>query len=65
MTVGTKDVPDPGSPEAVKLGCTCPIDDNQNEEGITTSEPITIFWVNGKCKLHGPETTGDDHVVCL
>ena len=36
----------PGSPEAVKKNCTCPVMDNQEM-------PDDRKWVNGDCPLHG------------
>lgn len=52
--------PNPGSAEAVKLGCTCPVMDNHDgkgfpmKDGDTTS---TAFWINGTCQLHGTPKT--------
>jgi hypothetical protein len=36
----------PGSPEAVVLGCVCPVHDN-------AEMPNDRKWVNGDCPLHG------------
>ncbi len=36
----------PGSPEAVKEGCKCPVMDNEDM-------PDGRKWVNGDCPLHG------------
>jgi len=44
---GTK-LPNPGSKEAIKRGCTCPIIDNHKGAGITP----TTFWVSVDCPLH-------------
>lgn len=41
--------PNPGSPEAVKLGCICPVIGNQHGKGIGTGG---TFWTDGKCPLH-------------
>lgn len=46
--------PNPGSDEAVKLGCLCPCSDNAYGIGAQgTSGENAIFWVNGDCPLHG------------
>lgn len=49
--------PNPGSPEAVKLGCKCPVLDNANGRGVPLRNgkggTITSFWINGECQLHG------------
>jgi hypothetical protein len=29
--------PNPGSDEAVKLGCTCPVEDNKHGDGVPSS----------------------------
>jgi hypothetical protein len=41
--------PNPGSIEAGKLGCTCPVLDNNHGAGIGRGE----FWINADCPLHG------------
>jgi hypothetical protein len=44
----------PGSPEAVKLGCLCPISDNRHGRGAfidSSSEPV--YWYDLHCPLHG------------
>lgn len=41
--------PNPGSDTAIKMGCTCPILDNNRGEGITGR----LFWINQKCPIHG------------
>lgn len=51
--------PNPGTQEAIKSGCTCPVMDNNHGKGI----PIpgkdgtiqTGFWMSGDCPLHGFE----------
>ena len=51
----TNPAPNPGSPEAVKRGCTCSARDNQNGKGCYRS-PFTgewMFWIDDKCPLHG------------
>ncbi len=39
----------PGSPEAVALGCTCPVHDN-------AEMPEDRKWVSGDCPIHGKKT---------
>lgn len=41
----------PGSPEAVKLGCTCPVKDNRLGAGVDGKGEI--FWMTSGCPLHG------------
>ena len=43
----------PGSDKAIKLGCTCPVWDNSNGEGL--------FWINEHCPVH-KDTRGQDVV---
>jgi hypothetical protein len=45
------DLPKPGSPEAVKQGCTCPVIDNRYGRGIRDGSDE--FWFNLTCPLHG------------
>lgn len=46
-------VPNPGSREAVKLGCTCPIMDNGHGYGAEGKKGY--FWYDGGCPLHAIE----------
>ena len=46
-------VPNPGSDDALNLGCECPVMDNGHGKGCgygTKEEPA--FWVNQGCPLH-------------
>lgn len=49
--------PFPGSDEAVKAGCECPVLDNLHGRGfpVTTDEgELQIaYWINGDCPIHG------------
>ena len=45
--------PNPGSPEAIQAGCTCPVIDNSYGKGY--HDDPTRFVVNGHCPLHGQE----------
>lgn len=42
-------IPNPGSPAAIKIGCTCPVLDNARGEGVGGG----LFWMNTKCPVHG------------
>lgn len=46
-----KVVPNPGSDEAIKLGCTCPALDNEHGRGFPYGGEI-CFYRNMECKLH-------------
>ena len=46
--------PNPGTREAKKLGCICPVYDNNFGAGRgRDDEGKLIFVINGGCKLHG------------
>lgn len=40
--------PPPGSKEAVKLGCTCPVLDNDNGAGLGNG----LYWISAGCPVH-------------
>lgn len=44
--------PNPGSDEALDLGCSCPVLDNAHGEGLQYPDG-PVFWVNRDCPLHG------------
>lgn len=45
----------PGSDQAVALGCECPRLDNARGRGAYgTRGPKAIFVINGDCPIHGP-----------
>ena len=53
--------PNPGSPEAVALGCRCPVMDNARGRGAPgwkDEQGTPLFWYSDDCKLHAPELTG-------
>lgn len=54
--------PNPGSDEAVKAGCTCPVMDNHAGEGIYEGTKGPFFWLSYDCPLHGanPEKVKGD-----
>jgi hypothetical protein len=44
----------PGSPDAIKAGCICPVEKNNNGQGAyikANGQPI--FWFSKHCPLHG------------
>jgi len=54
------DIPNPGSDEAIELGCFCPVLDNAHGRGAWYSGgEDAVFWTNPKCPLHGIQ--GEDN----
>lgn len=51
--------PNPGSDEAIKQGCICPVMDNAHGKGdaiFGMTDPNTgapRFWIDTNCPLHG------------
>jgi hypothetical protein len=47
--------PKPGSDEAIKQGCACPVLDNAHGKGsgYRNDAGKPLYWVNAKCPLHG------------
>ena len=43
--------PNPGTPEALDLGCTCPVLDNHYGDGFVVNGE-RIWWRNAECPLH-------------
>lgn len=45
----------PGSPEAVSLGCRCPVMDNAHGKGSgqTDENGRPLYWISRQCPLHG------------
>jgi hypothetical protein len=41
--------PNPGSDEAIRQGCACPVMDNGNGKGAEDGE---YFWISGDCLVH-------------
>ena len=48
--------PNPGSDEAIDLGCNCPVLDNGHGRGIVLNGERR-WWITGSCPLHGEDTT--------
>jgi len=44
----------PGSKEAIKLGCACPVLDNGygRGSGYTGDDGKPVFWLDGNCSYH-------------
>jgi len=51
MDIKKEKIPNAGSDEAVDLGCTCPIMDNEYGKGYMGMEDVFVF--NTECPLHG------------
>ena len=47
-----KDIPNPGSDEALALNCLCAVMDNGHGRGYM-GQP-NVFVINTDCKLHNP-----------
>ena len=48
--------PNPGSWEAIKMGCKCPVLDNEHGEGAYIDENgVPQFWIAEDCPIHGLE----------
>jgi hypothetical protein len=44
----------PGSPDAIKAGCICPIEENNNGQGAyKKANGRPVFWFSRNCPLHG------------
>lgn len=72
-----REVPNPGSDEALADGCLCPVIDNGHGRGLDVGRPERQFIFDGHCRLHPPgwgtkpvkpalsvvkpEPEGDDH----
>lgn len=49
------DRPAPGSPEAMKAGCTCPVLDNAHGQGFQLDpKGGRCYWITDGCVLHAP-----------
>lgn len=56
----TNKTPNPGSNEALDLGCTCPVLDNHHGRGcgIKDLDGNVMFWYTNGCPVHRPKTHG-------
>lgn len=53
-------IPTPGSNDAVKSGCKCPVMDNAHGKGsgyVTGINKEPTFWIERACPLHGMDVT--------
>lgn len=67
MKMNDKDVPNPGSDEAIELGCICPVIENARGKGAYGTwdgpDEEKLFWFDNRCPLHGDcnkETTNEN-----
>lgn len=49
-----KHIPTPGSDEAIKMGCTCPVMDNNHGAGFFWGNDL-CFVYNADCPVHNEE----------
>ena len=54
MSDTTTQVPNPGSQEAQRQGCTCPVIDNHYGAG----RPGGLYWYTAGCPVHWPDAKG-------
>ncbi len=47
------DLPNPGSDEALDLGCRCPVLDNHHGRGLVLGAKEVVWWQAKGCPLHG------------
>ena len=47
-------IPNPGSDEALDLGCLCPVLDNEhgNADKVGYYQGIPMFWITVDCPIH-------------
>lgn len=50
-------IPNPGSEEAIKQGCSCPVLDNNHGRGVSQGGGEPLFWMDDGCILHGAEAS--------
>jgi hypothetical protein len=48
------EIPNPGSQEALDMGCSCPVMDNAygKGSGFTDDEGKPVFWYTEGCPVH-------------
>ena len=54
-----EEVPKPGSDEALTLGCTCAVMDNNYGKGNVGRLQDIWWWITESCPLHTPEEKSD------
>jgi len=55
-----KEILNPGSKEAIKVGCTCPVMDNNYGHGAYSLNGQSMFWYDLECPLHKAEAKFDE-----
>lgn len=64
MTDDIKTVPNPGSEEAIRRGCACPVMDNGHGRGwmggVKDENGDTVFVYTVGCPIHDPRDGGRD-----
>ena len=57
----SNEIPNPGSKEAIALGCKCPVIDNYHGDGVPSGNgnPST-FWYSFDCPVHTSKTLYED-----
>jgi hypothetical protein len=49
-------IPNPGTEEAIKQGCICPVIDNHHGRGVLMGkDPKPQFWYTADCPVHDPK----------
>ena len=51
MDVDKDKTPDPGTKEAIEMGCTCPVMDNEYGRGYMGQEGVFVH--SSACPVHG------------
>ena len=52
-------IPNPGSDEAIELGCICPVMDNHHGAGMMI-DGVQSFWRTAGCPVHTVEEENDE-----
>ena len=53
-----KEIPDPATEEAIEMGCTCPVMDNNYGKGYMGMEGVFVF--NMGCPIHGEDSVKEE-----
>ena len=62
MLNNEKDLPKPGSKEAIEQGCTCPVLDNAHGKGIGGMGEQFGWWINEDCPIHNTKKTFEEKI---
>ncbi len=52
--------PPPGSDDAIKLGCLCPVLDNAHGKGAYIIDGEPVYWITAECPVHSEDCTIQD-----